>query len=129
MARRLKPGMPYRWRGRVTAALGLVLYAGILAALVITGRLPLLPALSYLPAAVWLFVVYAYDKAAAVRGFRRVPERLLHGLALANGWPGAWLAQAFLRHKTRKPGFLRVFWLMVCLNVAAVIGWALWLSG
>lgn len=129
MARRPKPGVPYRRCGPVAAVLGVVLYAGILAALVITGRLPLLSALSYLPAAVWLFAVYAYDKAAAVRGFRRVPERLLHGLALANGWPGAWLAQAFLRHKTRKPAFLWVFWLTVCLNVAAVIGWALWLSG
>ncbi|WP_198003618.1 DUF1294 domain-containing protein [Neisseria shayeganii] len=100
----------------MTAVLGLVLYTGILAALVFTGRLPPLPALSYLPAAALLFAVYAYDKAAAVRGFRRVPERLLHGLALANGWPGAWLAQAFLRHKTRKSGFLRVFWLTVCLE-------------
>lgn len=129
MARRPKPAVLYRRRSRAAAVLGVVLYAGILAALVFAGRLLPLPALSYLPAAALLFAVYAYDKAAAGHGFRRVPERLLHGLALANGWPGAWLAQAFLRHKTRKPAFLRVFWLTVCLNVAAVIGWALRIPG
>ena len=39
------------------------------------------------------------------------------------GWPGALLAQDVLRHKTSKPGFLAIFWLMVALNVGALAWW------
>lgn len=78
------------------------------------------------------FVVYALDKSAAARGARRTPESTLHGLALAGGWPGALLAQQFLRHKSTKAEFRAVFWGTVALNVAAFvavcspIGGSLW---
>lgn len=52
------------------------------------------------------FVVYAADKSAAERGRWRVPERALHLWSLLGGWPGAFLAQRVLRHKTRKEEFL-----------------------
>lgn len=63
------------------------------------------------------FVAYARDKAAARFGAHRTSENALHGLALLGGWPGAWLAQQALRHKSVKTTFRRVFWLTVMLNV------------
>jgi uncharacterized membrane protein YsdA (DUF1294 family)/cold shock CspA family protein len=67
------------------------------------------------------FALYAIDKAQAARDGHRVPEPRLHLLALVGGWPGALLAQQFLRHKTAKASFLRGFWITVVLNVAAFI--------
>ena len=69
--------------------------------------------------------LYAWDKHAAARGRRRVPEARLHLLALLGGWPGAWLAQRLFRHKTRKAAFQRRFAACVALNLLA-IGWWLW---
>lgn len=68
------------------------------------------------------FVVYARDKAAAKAGRWRTPESTLLVLALACGWPGAMLAQQWLRHKTNKPGFSAQFWLIVLFNVG-VFAW------
>jgi uncharacterized membrane protein YsdA (DUF1294 family) len=59
--------------------------------------------------------VYALDKRRAQVGEWRVPESTLHLLELAGGWPGAWLAQHWLRHKCAKGSFLVVFWLIVSL--------------
>lgn len=66
------------------------------------------------------FMLYGLDKQAARRGRRRVPEALLHWLALWGGWPGAWLAQQQFRHKTRKPAFRRLFWLSLVGNLSAL---------
>lgn len=65
--------------------------------------------------------IYALDKNAARRQRPRVPERLLHLLALLGGWPGALIAQQRLRHKTRKPAFQIVFWLTVLLHLAGLL--------
>lgn len=70
------------------------------------------------------FVAYALDKSAARRGAWRTSERTLHLLALAGGWPGAWMAQRLLRHKSSKPAFRRVFWATVVLNPAALLALA-----
>jgi len=67
------------------------------------------------------FLAYAADKSAARNGSWRTPESTLHLLALAGGWPGALLAQQFLRHKSAKREFRQVFWLTVALNVAAFV--------
>jgi uncharacterized membrane protein YsdA (DUF1294 family) len=67
------------------------------------------------------FIAYALDKSAAARGTWRAPESTLHGLSLAGGWPGALLAQQFLRHKTTKAGFRAVFWGTVAINVIAFV--------
>ncbi|MET0319734.1 MAG: DUF1294 domain-containing protein [Duganella sp.] len=73
-------------------------------------------------ASVLCYIVYAIDKAAAVRRARRVPERTLLLLGLACGWPGGLLAQRRLRHKTVKRSFQVAFWITVVVNIAAV-GW------
>ena len=69
------------------------------------------------------FLVYAIDKNAARKRGWRVPEKLLHLLALLGGWPGALVSQRLLRHKCSKRPFLVVFWLTVALNLG--LGWRL----
>ena len=77
-------------------------------------------ALWYLCAGAATFAVYAADKAAATEHARRVPERTLHLLGLAGGWPGAALARALLRHKSRKQPFRAVFWMTAAANAAGM---------
>lgn len=67
------------------------------------------------------FATYAWDKAAAQAQRWRTAESTLHLLALAGGWPGALLAQQWLRHKSSKLEFLAVFWATVLLNVAGLV--------
>ncbi len=69
---------------------------------------------------VGVFVVYAWDKAAARRAAWRIPERTLLTCALLAGCAGAWLAVLLLRHKSAKPSFLARLALVTILNVAAV---------
>ena len=68
---------------------------------------------------------YLYDKSVAAGGVAlwRVPEVVLHLLALAGGSPAALAGQQLLRHKTRKPGFRTWFWVILAVQVAALIGW------
>lgn len=75
----------------------------------------------YLLASVACFIAYARDKAAARAGRQRTPERTLLLLGLLGGWPGALLAQQWLRHKSAKASFLAKFWLTVLLNLAALL--------
>ena len=67
------------------------------------------------------FVVYGVDKSAAQRQAWRVPEANLHLLALLGGWPGATLAQQWLRHKSQKAEFRAVHWAVVLANFAAFV--------
>jgi uncharacterized membrane protein YsdA (DUF1294 family)/cold shock CspA family protein len=69
------------------------------------------------------FLAYAVDKSAAINGRWRTPEKTLHLLSVAGGWPGALLAQQLLRHKCSKPSFLAVFWITVAANVAGFFAW------
>ncbi|MDO6460826.1 DUF1294 domain-containing protein [Granulosicoccaceae sp. 1_MG-2023] len=80
------------------------------------------------------FVAYAADKSAARKRQWRTPEKTLHVLALAGGWPGALLAQYWFRHKTQKASFRLVFRLTVLANI--LLCWFLltpqgnaWLAG
>lgn len=75
----------------------------------------------YLAASALCFAVYAIDKAAAQAGRWRVAESTLIVLGLAGGWPGAIVAQQFLRHKSNKASFRAAFWGSVMLNVAGFI--------
>lgn len=71
------------------------------------------------------FALYGYDKLAAIRSWRRVPEATLHLFALLGGSPAGILARGLFRHKTIKPSFRRMSWLIVALQVAA-IGAGVW---
>ena len=71
------------------------------------------------------FAAYWFDKRRAQSGGWRVPERTLHLLALLGGWPGALLAQRFIRHKNRKIGFQIVSWVIVGIHLAAGGWWML----
>lgn len=68
------------------------------------------------------FCAYWQDKRAAQAGHWRTPESTLHALALLGGWPGAIVAQQWLRHKSCKADFRGRFWLTVLGNVVVFVG-------
>ena len=90
-------------------------------AVAILWRPPVLLAGIYLTLSIVTYGAYASDKSAAARGAWRTPEKTLHLLALAGGWPGALLAHQYLRHKSAKAEFRAVFWVTVFLNVAGFV--------
>ena len=127
-ARSAKPVAPARAAARrpgsaLPGALATMAYALLIAWATRTGRLPLEAMFVPLALSVITFVVYALDKHAAQTGRWRTPESTLHLLELAGGWPGAWIAQQTLRHKSRKPGYRVVYWMMVVLHAAALVAW------
>jgi uncharacterized membrane protein YsdA (DUF1294 family) len=65
-------------------------------------------------------LLYGYDKAVAGTGRLRVPENVLHLLALFGGSPAALLGQTVFRHKTVKTSFRRVYWLIVVLQLGVI---------
>ncbi|HEX2517861.1 MAG TPA: DUF1294 domain-containing protein [Chloroflexota bacterium] len=69
------------------------------------------------------FVLYGLDKRAARQGGPRVPEVVLHGLALVGGAAGGWAGMFLFRHKTRHPSFVAV----LALASALQVGLGLWL--
>ena len=69
------------------------------------------------------YLMYARDKLSAIRGQWRVPESSLHLIELLGGWPGAYLAQQMMRHKTAKGSYQAVYWLIVLLHVATATLW------
>lgn len=72
------------------------------------------------------FAAYGIDKRAAMRGGWRIPEVVLHGLALIGGVLGAWAGRAVFHHKTQHPAFLVVLVLASILwggiAVMAILG-------
>jgi uncharacterized membrane protein YsdA (DUF1294 family) len=66
------------------------------------------------------FLLYGFDKSQSKIGGWRVPEVILHGLALSGGFPGGWAGRSIFRHKTKK-GFF-VFVLAVSTAIHLVVG-------
>jgi uncharacterized membrane protein YsdA (DUF1294 family)/cold shock CspA family protein len=86
----------------------------------LTNNIPFILLIAYLGLSLITFLVYALDKIAARKNRWRTPESSLHLLGLIGGWPGAILAQQWLRHKSIKQPFKGIFWLTVILNMTAM---------
>ncbi|MGB0259040.1 MAG: DUF1294 domain-containing protein [Coraliomargarita sp.] len=61
-------------------------------------------------------LLYWHDKHRARGKGWRTPESSLHTLELLGGWPAAFFAQTWLRHKTSKRRFQRTYWSIVALH-------------
>jgi uncharacterized membrane protein YsdA (DUF1294 family) len=66
------------------------------------------------------FLLYGLDKAQSKNGGWRVPEVVLHGLALAGGFPGGWAGRSIFRHKTKKGIFVFVLVVSTALHLGLV---------
>ncbi len=87
-------------------------------------------------AAVWTailsvvsFAMYAIDKRRAVRNrdgvrTRRIPERTLHLIDLAGGWPGGLIARGVCRHKTDARAKARFVWKSRAIIAVHMALWA-----
>ena len=64
---------------------------------------------------------YGYDKYQSTHQGFRVPEIILHAIALAGGTPGALLGQRVFRHKTLKRSFRMCFCLIVLVQVIGIV--------
>jgi len=106
---------------RLALTLSALGFLGLLAVLYGVGRIAFELCALYWIVSVVTFVAYGLDKSAARAGCWRTAESTLQGLALIGGWPGALLAQQWLRHKSRKPRFLVLFWWLAWLNVAVLL--------
>ena len=73
------------------------------------------------------FITYGYDKTVAGSIWTRVPEKVLHLLALLGGTLGALLGMRLFRHKTAKSSFRLRFVLVVAVQVVAVVAYFIWL--
>ncbi|HWL62322.1 MAG TPA: cold shock and DUF1294 domain-containing protein [Steroidobacteraceae bacterium] len=105
---------------------GLFLAGAVL--LAVAGPLPWIVPPLYVIASLAAWLLYVFDKSAAMNGRWRTQEATLLGVGLAGGWPGALVAQQQLRHKNRKLSFQVPFWFTVALNCGA-LAWACTPSG
>lgn len=66
---------------------------------------------------------YGWDKWRAQHGGWRTPEKALHLLALAGGFPGGWAGMLLFRHKTRHGSFWTVLALATAIHGALAYYW------
>lgn len=66
------------------------------------------------------FLAYGFDKRAAQKNYRRIPENQLHTLEFMGGWCGAILGQKFFHHKTKKASYQSFFWAMFIAEILVV---------
>lgn len=104
---------------KISAAL---LFLALVATSVALEKLPLAVIVTYLIASSITFAAYARDKSAARRNTWRVKERTLHLLSLCCGWPGALIAQQYLRHKSQKISFRVVLVGTILINTGLFLG-------
>jgi uncharacterized membrane protein YsdA (DUF1294 family) len=68
---------------------------------------------------------FGIDKRRAQLGARRIPERTLHFMELAGGWPGALIGMQLFRHKRRKARYFLVTAGIALAHAGAWIAWLL----
>lgn len=100
----------------------------VAAVLVVVLGLALIWLTDWNPFLIWIsavslvtFILYGYDKSQAKMGGMRVPEIVLHGLALTGGFLGGWLGRWVFHHKTRKPEFFVMLTISTVLYLGIVI--------
>jgi len=98
----------------------LLTFIGLLSAMILNGKLPALVGCYYLLMSAISYICYARDKRAAQVGAWRISEASLQLVSLVGGWPGAWLAQINLRHKSQKRSFKWLFYLTVVINLVGL---------
>ena len=104
---------------KLFSIIAIILIAALLALLLYFTKLNLL--YSYLFSInIITFLIYGYDKRQAIKAGMRVPENVLHLIALMGGSPGALLGQLTFRHKIKKMKFIIVFWAIVVLQVIVI---------
>lgn len=74
-------------------------------------------------------LLYGFDKRQARAGGSRIPEAVLHVVALLGGSPGALAGQELFRHKTRKRGFRLVLAAIFLLQAGLIYGYWRWSRG
>jgi uncharacterized membrane protein YsdA (DUF1294 family) len=113
----------------IRRVLGVVLCAAIGLALILwrMGLAPLWAGLISLNAVALL--LYGYDKRQAIAGGSRIPEAVLHVVALLGGSPGALAGQQLFRHKTRKRGFRLILAATFLLQAGLIYGYWRWSRG
>ena len=89
--------------------------------MVIAGKLPAFVFWIYSVSSGITFIVYGWDKSSARLNRWRTTESALHLLSLLGGWPGALVAQKYLRHKSSKQSFQNAFWATVALNCGGLV--------
>ena len=67
-------------------------------------------------------VVCVYDKLAAARSWKRVPERTLFFWALVGGGPGVFACMLLIRHKTLHRIFMLGIPAVMVLQAAILLG-------
>ncbi|MBW8183500.1 DUF1294 domain-containing protein [Shewanella nanhaiensis] len=77
--------------------------------------------LIYLLMSTITFIAYGLDKSAARKGRWRTKESTLQLMALLGGWPGALLAQQYLRHKSQKLSFRMILICMIIINICVFV--------
>ncbi len=68
-------------------------------------------------------LLYGFDKRQAIASGTRIPEAVLHVVALLGGSPGALLGQELFRHKTRKRAFRLVLAAIFLLQAGLIYGY------
>ncbi len=68
-------------------------------------------------------LLYGYDKRQARTGGLRIPEAVLHLVALLGGSPAALVGQELFRHKTRKLAFRLILLGIFLLQAGAIYGY------
>ena len=97
--------------------------------LVVYRDLPIAVLAVFLVSSLIAFLMYAFDKAAAMNRRWRTKESTLLLVGLLGGWPGALVAQGMFRHKSSKIEFQVAFWFTVIANGAVVAWWCFFRVG